>query len=123
MHSRTTSTPNSRQINRDGRPIAQGGSGANPFPGDYGGIVLRNFDDTSSGGRPIPISPGPDDPNRAQVDGRSRLGVSGADDVLSSFNFTNIRYAGGAVPQTIGTRFDAITLFNSRPSITNVAIN
>ena len=41
--------------------------------------------------------------------------VSGADDSLSILNFTDIRYAGGAVPATQGTRYDAITLYNSRP--------
>ena len=54
---------------------------------------------------------------------RAKLGVSGADETLSSINHANIRYAGGAVPQTIGFRYDAITNFNSRPSITNVMIS
>ena len=113
--------------NRDGAPQSQGGTGTNPFPGDFGGILLRNFNDTTNGSRPIPISPGPDDPTIPQVDNRQRLGVSGADDALSAFNFGNIRYGGGAVPQGGGQnnvfRFDAITLFNSRPSITNMAID
>lgn len=108
--------------NRDGAPGPLG-SGARPNPGDFGGIVLRNFDDTSAGGRPIPITPGPDEATRPQVDGRVQLGISGADDALSYFNFGQIRYGGGAVPQTVGFRFDAITLFNSRPSITNMQID
>ena len=41
---------------------------------------------------------------------------------MSSMNYANIRYAGGAVPQTIGERYNALTLFNSRPSVTNVLI-
>lgn len=94
-----------------------------PRAGDFGGIVLRNFDDTSLGGRPIPVTPGPDDPARPQVDGRTQLGISGADDTLSYFNFAQLRYGGGTVPQTLGFRFDAITLFNSRPAITNVRID
>ncbi len=102
--------------NGDGNPFA-GGGGALPQPGDYGGIVLRNFDDTSNGGRPIPVAPGPVDPNRPY------LGLSGADDSLSSLNYGVITYGGGAVPQSIGFRFDAITLFNSRPAITNTIID
>jgi hypothetical protein len=107
--------------NRDGAPPPDG-TGAAATPGDYGGIVLRNFD-TTTGGRPIPVAPGPDDPSRPQVDGRLGLGLSGADDAMSYFNFGQIQYAGGAVPQSIGFRFDAITLFNSRPAITNMTIN
>ncbi len=108
--------------NRDGAP-RPGGTGAQPFAGDYGGIVLRNFNDVLGGGRPIPVAPGPDDPTRPQTDGRTRLGLSGADDALSIVNFANLRYAGGAVPQSIGFRFDGITLFNSRPAITNTVID
>ena len=93
--------------NRDGNSTA-------PAGGDWGGIVFRNFDDTSNGGRAIPQAPGPIiDPNNA------KLGISGSDDILSSINNARIRYAGGAVPQTIGFRFDSVTLFNSRPALTN----
>jgi hypothetical protein len=110
--------------NRDGAPSSLGGAGANPNPGDFGGILLRNFDDSA---RPIPISPGPDDPTRTQVDGRTRLGISGADEALSLFNFGTIRYGGGSVPRGGGVgsvfRFDAITLFNTRPMITNMTID
>ena len=45
--------------------------------------------------------------------------VSGASDVMSILNNFNIRYAGGAVPQGSSNFFSAITLFNSRPTITN----
>ena len=106
-----------------GGNTANAGFGAVANAGDFGGILLRNYDDTSNGGRSIPITPGPDDPTRANLYGRTKLGVSGADDALSFFNFTQVRYAGGAVPNTSGYRFDAITLYNSRPSITNVTIN
>lgn len=91
-----------RDTNRDG-------SATMPRGGDWGGIIFRNFDDTTNGGRPL-------DPNRPQ------LGRSGADDAMSMLNFARVRYAGGAVPQTIGYRFDAITLFNSRPAILNTEI-
>ncbi len=93
------------------------GADSSPLGGDWGGIVLRNFDDTSNGGRPIPEAPGPVDPLR------NHLGVSGEDDALSYFNFAQVKYAGGAVPQTIGFRFDAITNFNSRPAISNIVIS
>jgi hypothetical protein len=88
-----------------------------PNGGDWGGIVLRNFNDTAFGGRPIPVAPGPVDPTRP------RLGVSGADDGLSYMNFTNVSYGGGVVPSTLGYRFDAITLFASRPMLSNMTIS
>jgi hypothetical protein len=106
-----------------GGNTANAGVGVTPNAGDFGGIVLRNFDDTSKGGRAIPEAPGPDDPSRPNLYGRTKLGVSGADEALSYINFTQIRYAGGAVPNTLGFRFDAITLFNARPSITNTVID
>ena len=106
-----------------GGNTANAGVGINANAGDYGGILLRNFDDTSNGGRTIPIVPGPDDPNRPDLYGQTKLGLSGADEALSYFNFATMRYGGGAVPNTLGYRFDAITLFNTRPSITNLKIN
>jgi hypothetical protein len=93
-----------------------------PAPGDWGGLVLRNFDDTSNGGRQIPAAPGPTYLPLAGPGGINALGVSGADDALSFFNFANIKFAGGAVPASNGFRFDAITLFNSRPLIANTGI-
>jgi hypothetical protein len=88
------------------------GIDSTPRPGDWGGLVLRNFDDISNGRAANPVL--------FPVNGA--LGLSGADDVMSAVNFANIRYAGGAVPQTIGQRYNAITMFNSRPAITNVRI-
>lgn len=93
------------------------GPSSQPQGGDWGGIVFRNFDDTSNGGRIVPLAPGPQDPLRP------KLGISGADEALSSIDHSVIRYGGGAVPQTIGFRYDAITNFNARPSITNVNIS
>ena len=101
----------------NGDGIVPPGSAQGSNGGDWGGIVLRNFDDTSNGGRTVQPAPGPADPFR------TRLGVSGADETLSFFDQVVIRYAGGAVPQTIGFRFDAITNFNTRPSITNATIS
>jgi hypothetical protein len=87
--------------------------------GDWGGVLLRNFDDTSNGGRPVEIAPGPTYFNSVTT---TPLGHSGADDAMSIINFANIRFGGGAVPATTGYRFDAITLFNSRPALTNDVI-
>ena len=93
------------------------GNSSAPTGGDWGGIVLRNFDDTSNGGRAIPVAPGPQDLLRP------KLGYSGADETLSIIDHAQIRYAGGAVPQTIGYRFDAVTNFNSRPTLSNIIIS
>ena len=38
---------------------------------------------------------------------------------MSILNFANVRYAGGAVPATNGIRYDAVTLYDSRPALTN----
>ena len=98
------------------------GNSSAPTGGDWGGIVLRNFDDTTispgtTSARPIPVAPGPIDASRP------KLGFSGADESLSFIDQATLRYAGGSVPQTIGYRFDAITNFNTRPAITNVVIS
>ncbi|WP_152050601.1 S8 family serine peptidase [Tautonia marina] len=84
-----------------------------PRGGDWGGIVFRNYDDVSNGRAALPA--------QFPVDGK--LGLSGASDVMSLINHANIRFGGGAVPQTIGTRYDTITLFNSRPTITNTVVS
>jgi large repetitive protein len=97
-----------------------------PAAGDWGGVVLRNFNDTLNGGRTVPLAPGPVDPsNPSQVPAlaTNRLGISGAQDALSAINFAQVRFGGGTVAQTNGFRFDAITLFNSRPAITNDLIS
>ncbi len=49
--------------------------------------------------------------------------ISGEQDAMSILNYTNIRYAGGAVPQASSNFFSGITLFNARPTITNVIIS
>ncbi len=49
--------------------------------------------------------------------------VSGASDVMSILNDATIRFAGGAVPQGTSNFFSAVTLFNSRPTITNSSIS
>ena len=86
-----------------------------PRAGDWGGIVFRNFQqagriDTFS--VDVTLTQGPN----------GNAAVSGEDDALSSINFANITYGGGAVPATQGIRYDEIHLINSRPSITNDTI-
>ncbi len=86
-------------------------TGSAPQGSDWGGIAFRNYNEQVNGGS-FPID--------GTLQGPSgQPAISGADDTLSLLNYSEIRYAGGAVPQTSGTRYDAITLSNSRPTITN----
>lgn len=89
---------------------------ATPAPGDWGGIVFRSID-TNSNQRNLqfPIDGALKGPNGSKA-------ISGADDTLSFINYANIRYAGGAVPQTQGQETSALTLFNSRPTVANANI-
>ncbi len=88
-----------------------------PFAGDWGGIIFRNYDDAIIAQQ-----------EQFPVDGTlvgpgGTAAVSGAQDAMSILNNTNIRYAGGAVPQGSSNFFSAVTLFNSRPAITNTDIS
>ncbi len=94
-----------------------------PRAGDWGGIVFRNFDqqDRSSsfpGQIPITGVPAVDD----RLKGPDGDAISGADDLMSTINLSVVKYGGGAVPQGVGTRYDAITMQASRPTITNTSI-
>jgi hypothetical protein len=93
------------------------GNNTTPRAGDWGGIVYRNFDQSAhSAGHTFPVDVTlTQGPNGA-------LAVSGEDDALSTLNFANISFGGGAVPATRGTRYDEVTLYNSRPAITNDTI-
>ena len=89
-------------------------SNTTPRAGDWGGIVFRNFDQAVAGRTdtfPVDgtLTQGPD----------GQDAVSGADDSLSSLNFANISLRRRGRPATQGTRYDEITLYNSRPAITN----
>ncbi len=87
-----------------------------PQAGDWGGIVFRNFNDAIAGRTDtFPI-----DGTLVGSDGSPA--ISGADDSLSAVTFTDIRYGGGAVPATTGTRYDSVTLYNSRPEIAQDSI-
>ena len=91
------------------------GSNTTPAAGDWGGIVLRNFDQAANPSQTFPVD--------GTLQGIGGPAISGEDDTMSIFNFTDISYAGGAVPLTQGTRYDAIDLYNSRPAITNDVIS
>jgi hypothetical protein len=86
-------------------------SGIAPKGGDWGGLVVRNYDE-SANSTTFPVDGTLQGPNGLRA-------ISGADDALSLLNFAEVRYAGGAVPATQGIRYDAITLYNSRPTLTN----
>jgi hypothetical protein len=119
--------------------VSNGDPTSVPSPGDYGGIVFRNFSQAALPGQTAArttLFPGqialtndplidqrlkgpfadPSNPD-SQVDA-----ISGADDVMSFVNFLTEKYAGGAVPVTVGVRYDGITMLNSRPAIVNTTI-
>ena len=119
--------------------VSNGDPSTVPTPGDYGGILFRNFSQAALPGSPnarssnfagqIPVSGIPSIDNRlkgtfanANDPGSQRDAISGADDIMSYISFLTEKYAGGAVPATIGTRYDGITLQNSRPGIVNSII-
>ena len=119
-----------------------GDPNSTPAPGDYGGIVFRNYSQAAIPGESsprstlfpgqIPITGDPLADNRlkgqfatlgdptSQVDA-----ISGADDIMSSISFLTERYAGGVVPLTVGAGvpYDGITLINSRPAVVNSIIS
>ena len=120
--------------------VSNGDSKSVPLPGDYGGIVYRNFSQAALPGQSSPradLFPGQipitgnvltDNRLKGQFttlgDPKSQAdAVSGADDVMSTVQFLTEKYAGGAVPQTVGIRYDGITLLNSRPSIVDSTIS
>src|SRR5207248_6860376 len=75
-----------------------------PRGGDWGGIVFRNYDEAITAQQvPFPrggvdgVAPG------ILVGPNGSPAVSGAQDAMSVFNFANINFAGGAVPQGTST--------------------
>ena len=91
-----------------------------PRAGDWGGVVFRNYNNALPGrGVSFPVdgvTQGLSGSATNPVAGPAR---GGADELMSRINNLNLRYAGGAVPQSSGTFYNGITLYNSRPSITN----
>ena len=95
----------------------QDGRNSVPRGGDWGGIVLRNFNQAAPGRTDtFPVDVTLVGPGGAPA-------ISGADDALSTISFATVRYGGGAVPATRGIRYDEITLYNSRPSIVQDNLN
>ena len=77
-----------------------------PRPGDWGGIVFRNYDDAIPSQQvDFPVDGILVGPNGAPA-------ISGAQDAMSILNFVNVRYAGGAVPQSSSDFYSAVTLYN-----------
>jgi hypothetical protein len=97
-----------------------GNPDTNPFAGDWGGIVFRNYDQAAQPSVTFPVD-GTDVPGTL-VGPNAGLAVSGASDVMSILNNSVIRYGGGAVPQGSSNFFSGVTLFNSRPAVTNSSI-
>ena len=102
--------PSAGDTNRDG-------SNTTPAAGDWGGIVLRNFDQAVNTTQTFPVD------GTLQGIMAARPAISGEIDDMSIFNFTDVSYAGGSVPATQGVAYDAIDLYNSRPAITNDVIS
>jgi large repetitive protein len=87
----------------------------NPQPGDWGGIVFRNYDQSATPTVSFPV-----DGTLLGLNGADA--VSGASALMSSLNFFNISYGGGAVPEGSSTFYSAITLYGSAPTISNGTI-
>ena len=118
--------------------VSNGNPASTPSAGDYGGILFRNYDQgiipgattarTSVFPGQIPITNTTADqrlkgPFASSTDPASQTdAISGADDVMSYVSFLVEKYAGGAVPQTLGVPYDGITLQDSRPTIVNTMI-
>ena len=99
---------------------SNGNPDTTPHAGDWGGLVFRNYDEAAPGNLNT-NSPFPVDGTLKGANGG--LAVSGADAAMSILNFINIRYGGGAVPQGSSSFNSAVTLFASRPTITNSFIS
>ncbi len=121
--------------------VSNGNPSSTPSPGDYGGIVFRNFDQGIVAGAtaprtslfpgqiPVtgipsvdnrlkgPFAPTPPGGTPTQTDA-----ISGADDIMSYISFLVEKYAGGSVPLTLGVQYDGVTLLNSRPTLVNTMI-
>ncbi|HEY2157897.1 MAG TPA: Ig-like domain-containing protein, partial [Isosphaeraceae bacterium] len=101
------------------------GSNTTARPGDWGGIVFRNFDQQNRStlfpGQ-IPVTGVDTVDGRLQGPGGADA-ISGADDLMSSINFATIRYGGGSVPQGVGTSYSSITTLASRPAVANSSIS
>uniref|UniRef100_UPI00301CE5A3 right-handed parallel beta-helix repeat-containing protein n=1 Tax=Paludisphaera sp. TaxID=2017432 RepID=UPI00301CE5A3 len=101
-----------------------GNPNTTPRPGDWGGVVFRNYNQRTgtrqaTANFPVDgvlkgIGENPSDPVRAAI--------GGADELMSRINYATLRYGGGAVPRSSGRTYSGVTLYNTRPSITNTSI-
>src|SRR5271157_1439857 len=83
-----------------------------PRAGDWGGIVLRSYDEAIAANQvQFPVD--------GVTQGINGPAVSGEDDGMSIINNAVIQYGGGPVPEGSSTFYSAITLYNARPAITN----
>ncbi len=106
-------------------------SDTQPAGGDWGGFAIRSFDQL--GPNAGPNGGAAPRTNTFPIDGRlkglvdSNTGAfadarSGVDETLTIINHADIRFGGGTVPRTLGTRYDSITLYNSRIQVSNSSI-
>ncbi len=119
--------------------VSNGNPNSTPAPGDYGGIVFRNYEQAAIPGQTqarttlfpgqLPITGNPSTDNLLKGPFTSTTNpasqtpaLSGADDIMSYISFVTEKYAGGVVPQNNGVQYDGFTLLNSRPTIVNSII-
>ncbi len=88
-----------------------------PHAGDWGGIVFRNYDETIAGQEQTNF---PVDGTLVGLNGGPA--ISGEQDAMSIINFATLRFGGGPVPLGSSDFYSGITLYNSRPMITNTSI-
>ncbi|MDR3620298.1 MAG: S8 family serine peptidase, partial [Paludisphaera borealis] len=87
----------------------------NPRAGDWGGIVFRSYNESIASHQvPFPVD--------GILQGINGPAIAGADELMSRMNFFNLRYGGGAVPQSSSNFYNGVTLYNSRPSLTNARL-
>ncbi len=104
-----------------------------PRPGDWGGIVFRNYDEAYVSPTGVSnLTQFPAEPlNLPSINnitgyttgitasGTVGPAISGEDDGMSILNNAVIQYGGGPVPEGSSQFYSAITLYNARPAITN----
>ncbi|AMV39418.1 Ig-like domain-containing protein [Planctomyces sp. SH-PL62] len=101
-----------------------GNPNTTPRAGDWGGVVFRNYNqsvDTRANDVRFPVDGILLGVGAASAD-PARPALAGADELMSRINFATFRYGGGAVPRSSGTTYSGITLYNTRPSITNTRV-
>ena len=90
----------------------------NPNPGDWGGIVFRNYDQAA---QPT-VTFADNGPGTTLFGPNGSDAISGASPVMSILNNFTISYGGGAVPEGSSNFYSAITLYGSAPTISSGTI-